>query len=249
METSIAKLVGSCTARTQVPSWSEEGMDGWLEVESGGRKDSNEDGQGPQEHRGGKNFVFVSSLWMSEVYLTSPLPFFSMSMINMETVLDSELKKRIEGLEELDWFNECDLCRKPCLLHVGQCLRSEEDLPPDKMKELWNEFKSRTRPIMKEVMMERRRAIEKDSLKDSLLEGFKSIMVHVQNENNVNMEKLCGALVKKEETQTKPSRVVKLAKVPTWTKEISLETYRKQIEAWDEVNNDVPPNNKYQDFV
>ena len=30
---------------------------------------------------------------------------------------------------------------------------------------------------------------------------------------------------------------------------MSLETYFKQIETWNEVNEDVPPNTKYQNFV
>ena len=94
----------------------------WPQIESGGEKrfQSNEDGQGPQEYCGGKNFVFVSSLWMSEAYLTSLLPFLSMTMINMDDVLDTELKKRVEELDELEEVDEvCDLCGKPVLLHVG----------------------------------------------------------------------------------------------------------------------------------
>ena len=37
--------------------------------------------------------------------------------------------------------------------------------------------------------------------------------------------------------------------MPSWTKDLSLETYIKQIETWNEVNEDVPLNTKYQDFV
>ena len=61
-----------------------------LRSDPGEKKGSNEDGQGPQEYRGGKNFVFVSSLWMSEAYLTSPLPFFYMSVINMNNTVGAE---------------------------------------------------------------------------------------------------------------------------------------------------------------
>ena len=43
--------------------------------------------------------------------------------------------------------------------------------------------------------------------------------------------------------------LTKPAKVPTWTKDITLETYIKQIETQNEVNEDVPTNTKYQDFV
>ena len=38
-------------------------------------------------------------------------------------------------------------------------------------------------------------------------------------------------------------------KVPTWNKDISLETYIKQVEIWDSSNSDVLENTQYQDFV
>ena len=49
--------------------------------------------------------------------------------------------------------------------------------------------------------------------------------------------------------ETRTTHVTKPAKVPSSTKDISLETYIKQIKTWNEVNEDVPPNTKYQDFV
>ena len=39
------------------------------------------------------------------------------------------------------------------------------------------------------------------------------------------------------------------SKVLTWMKDLSLETYIKQIQTWKEVNEDVSTNTKYQDFV
>ena len=44
-------------------------------------------------------------------------------------------------------------------------------------------------------------------------------------------------------------RVVKLAKVPTWTKDLSLKTYTKQVNTWNEINKDVSENIKYQDLI
>ena len=204
-----------------------------LRLNPGERKDSNpmRMARDPRNIAGVRIFVFVSSLWMSEVYLTSPLPFLSMTMINMDDVLDTELKKRVEELDELEEVDEvCDLCGKPVLLHVGRCLRSEEDLSQDKMKELWNEFKTRTKPIMKEVKRERKRVIEREEEekmeKKRVIEReeeerkikhlVKSLMVEMKNENTVNIEKVCEAIVKREETQTRPSKVLKMKKVPTW---------------------------------
>ena len=45
------------------------------------------------------------------------------------------------------------------------------------------------------------------------------------------------------------ARVTKPAKAPSWTKDLTLETYVKQVETWNDVNEDVPSNTKYQDFV
>ena len=63
------------------------------------------------------------------------------------------------------------------------------------------------------------------------------------------MERLCKKLTKEENfrvsTTSTISKVVKPAKVPTWTKEITLETHRKQIVTQDEVNHEAPQNNDY----
>ena len=66
------------------------------------------------------------------------------------------------------------------------------------------------------------------------------------------MTRLVDSLkAKKEETvaEVRPARVTKPAKVPSWTRDLTLETYIKQIEAWNDINEDVPINTKYQDFV
>ena len=66
------------------------------------------------------------------------------------------------------------------------------------------------------------------------------------------MTKLMDSLkARKEEmvAEVRPARVTKPAKVPSWTSNLTLETYIKQVETWNEVNEDVPTNTKYQDFV
>ena len=51
------------------------------------------------------------------------------------------------------------------------------------------------------------------------------------------------------EDHTRIAQIVKPAKIPTWTKSLSLETYIKQIETWSQINKDVPENTKYQDLA
>ena len=42
---------------------------------------------------------------------------------------------------------------------------------------------------------------------------------------------------------------MKPVKVPSWTKDMSLETYGKQILMWMDINEDVPEYAKYHDLI
>ena len=44
------------------------------------------------------------------------------------------------------------------------------------------------------------------------------------------------------------TKLTKLAKVPSWTKDMSLETYAKQIATWTGINEDVPEYVKINDL-
>ena len=50
-------------------------------------------------------------------------------------------------------------------------------------------------------------------------------------------------------TQARVTRLTKPVKVPTWSRNMSLETFIKQLETWSEVNDEVPEFMKYHDFV
>merc|ERR1712041_33280 len=45
------------------------------------------------------------------------------------------------------------------------------------------------------------------------------------------------------------SKLTKLAKVPSWAKDMSLETYTKQIMTWTGINEDVPKYVKFHDLI
>ena len=47
----------------------------------------------------------------------------------------------------------------------------------------------------------------------------------------------------------KVTKLTKLAKVLSWTKDMSLETYAKQKAAWTGINEDVPEYVKYHNFI
>ena len=45
------------------------------------------------------------------------------------------------------------------------------------------------------------------------------------------------------------AHVVKPAKVPTWTINVSLETFGKQLDIWQAISNDVPETIQFQDLI
>ena len=47
----------------------------------------------------------------------------------------------------------------------------------------------------------------------------------------------------------KTAQLTKPAKVPSWMKDMSLETYAKQIATWTDINEDIPEYVKYHNFI
>ena len=50
-------------------------------------------------------------------------------------------------------------------------------------------------------------------------------------------------------TGIRVTKLTKPAKAPSWSKDMSLETYIKQITVWSEINEDVPENVKFHDII
>ena len=72
------------------------------------------------------------------------------------------------------------------------------------------------------------------------------------------MAKLINSNTKKNEASPSPSndagtvkvtKLTKQAKVPSWTKDMSLETYVKQLATWQDINEHVPEYVKYHDLM
>merc|ERR1712002_378080 len=65
---------------------------------------------------------------------------------------------------------------------------------------------------------------------------------------------MSGAITKGNENlirqlQRRPNKLVKPAKVPSWTKSMKLEAYLKALEVWREMNKDVSESVRYQDVI
>ena len=47
----------------------------------------------------------------------------------------------------------------------------------------------------------------------------------------------------------RPAKHTKPAKVPLWTKDMTLETYVKQLTTWQEINEDLPEFAQYHELI
>ena len=82
-----------------------------------------------------------------------------------------------------------------------------------------------------------------------LLEGLKELVTTITESNKSLLN-----LKKTESTTTspssqKPAELTKPTKVPSWTKDMSLETYVKQLTTWQEINEDIPEFAKCHELI
>ena len=93
----------------------------------------------------------------------------------------------------------------------------------------------------------------KDVQEGILLKGLRDLIDSNTKNMVANMTKLVNNLRTETGshygTETRVAKITKPAKVPTWTKKMSLETYVKQLTTWSEINQDDPENVKYPDLI
>ena len=73
----------------------------------------------------------------------------NMSVVDLESLYNDNLKKRIASLVSLDdWSDECRQYGRPSLLHKGgPCTRKERE-PLDTVIKIWSELRERAKPIL-----------------------------------------------------------------------------------------------------
>ena len=111
---------------------------------------------------------------------------------------------------------------------------------------------------MKPILKIMKEEFKKDVEQGILLQGLTDLI----NSNTESMIKLINTTTsllttKKSEAFPSPSndagtRVTKLtkpAKVPSWTKDMSFETYNKQLTTWQGLNEDFPDYAKFHDLI
>ena len=194
-------------------------------------------------------------LYVQKEYNKIPKQVITMStIVALENLTNDDLKKHLSSLIALeDWTDECSKCGYPKLLHKDYVLHRDaactrEMEVPNILRENWKEFTKRVKPILKIMKDDFKRDMEQGIL----MQGLKELI----NSNGEIMGKSLDS--KKSNVSLSPShdtgaaRVSKLTKpekVPTWTKDMSLETYVKHLVTWQGINEDVPEYVKYHDII
>ena len=164
----------------------------------------------------------------SEGFFLLPRRFFLIVKISVESFSEEELRKRFNALTRKgDWDKECEACKNPQLLHKANCTRKVEvgEAEFSELWKVWSAFRAKMEPIRKwhEDEMEKR-----------------------QNSSDIliGMQKMTDAITKGNKDmcdvfKDRPNKLVKAAKVPSWSKDMKLDGYLKALEVWMEINKDV----------
>ena len=206
---------------------------------------------------------------------SSPLPqvresLFSMSVINLDTLLNDNLKKLIGSLTLLDnVYDECGACGHSTLLHKDRLCTRTENESPDIVNKIWSELRRRVKPILAKL----KEVYSKEAEQNVLLDGIERLITQILGQNISNMnqynenitilvQSIKDTFTKKEAGVSTPSvstpasgvgvktaKLTKPAKVPLWTKEMSLETFAKQLQTCTDILDDIPEYIKFQDLI
>ena len=179
------------------------------------------------------------------------------AIVALENLTNDDLKKRLISQIVLeDWTDECSKCGYPVLLHKNYVLHRDASCTkemelPNILRENWKEYNKRVKPILKVIKEEFR----KDMEQGVLLQGLKELI----SSNTESMARLIDSNAERRGTASshldssassvRTAKLMKPAKVPSWNKDMSLETYVKQLTAWQEINEEVPEFAKYHELI
>ena len=82
-----------------------------------------------------------------------------------------------------------------------------------------------------------------------LLQGLKELVTTITEGNMSLLNVKKRELTPMSPSSQRPAKLTKPAKVPSWTKDMSLETYVKQLTTWHEINEDVLKFARYHELI
>ena len=94
--------------------------------------------------------------------------------------------------------------------------------------------------------------MKKDMEQGVLLQGLKELVTSITESNkSLFTTKKCEHSPSNDShfSSQRPAKLTKPTKVPSWTKDMSLETYVKQLTTWQEMNEDVPEFARYHELI
>ena len=114
------------------------------------------------------------------------------------------------------------MCHMPELLHKGLCSRKTEvgEAKHGDLWKSWSLFRKRMEPIRKEYKEE----MDKKLRDSELIQGLKEMTAA----NQEGLEKMTAAII--NGSKDKPNKLVKPAKVPSWSKGMKFEVYVRTLE-------------------
>ena len=175
------------------------------------------------------------------------------NIVALDNLSNYDLKKRLTSQIALeDWMDECSKCGYPRLLHKNYVLHRNATCTwgkevPNILREKWKEYK-RVKPIFKMMKEEMNKEMEQGVLLQGLKERVTSI---TESNKSLFTIKKCENSPSNDfhSSFPRPAKLTKPTKVPSWTKDMSLETYVKQLTTWQEINEDIPDFAKYHELT
>ena len=161
-----------------------------------------------------------------------------MVKISVESFSEEELRKRFNALgRKGDWDKECESCKNPQLLHKANCTRKVEvgEAEFSELWKVWSAFRVKMEPIRKWYEDE----MEKKQNSSDILIGMQRMTDAITKGN----KEMCNMF------KDRPNKLVKAAKVPSWSKDMKLDAYVKALEVWMEMNKDVGEAVRFQDVI
>ena len=163
------------------------------------------------------------------------------NIVTLDNLSNNYLRKHLASQISLEnWTDECSKCGYQKLLHKDHVLHRDAACTqgmevPNILGENWKAYSQRVKPILKIMKEDQRKEMEQGVL----LQGLKELVTTITEGNKSLLQVKKRELSPNTNTQ-RPAKWTKPAKVPSWTKDMSLETYVKQHTTWQQINKDIP---------
>ena len=142
----------------------------------------------------------------------------------------------------------CEFCAWPSTIHYNgeRCTRQME-VDQRCPFELYEKI---TKELQSEMLKRNNKKMEKVPEQSFLLknEDFKQFLKDQQQQQNLFLEKLWEKKPVDSLSQ-KTTKLIKMSKPPIWTKDMSLDVYKSQLNGWNKNEKDVPESGRYNKLL